>query len=387
MKGVSNIVNSRFGWLTIGILALLLVNCQGGEKVKMSPPLEKMASPDYSMQVFLWGSPDTSNRDLQLVKDAGFRLVKQMFQWNYIEGKGKGQFEWNESDRIVKAVADHKLKLIARVDFAPKWAQPPGTDPQISAAPANYQDYADFVGALARRYKGKINAYQIWNEPNLAREWAGKPLHGSEYVKLLKAAYTAIKDADPEALVIASGLSPTTAPPPLAIPDLEYLQQMYAAGAKEYFDMLGVHAAGFKAPPEANPSDVARDMLLTNNDPSPESLKRSYAFRHAEDYRRVMIENGDGEKRIAVLEFGWTSDNRSGSPYAWHAVSEEQKAKYLVEAYQYAKAHWKPWIGVMSLIYISDPHWTSQDEQWYWSITDEKGNPRPAYLQLKAMQK
>ncbi|MDP2726631.1 MAG: cellulase family glycosylhydrolase, partial [Dehalococcoidia bacterium] len=253
-------------------LALSLMACAGGPAVK--PPLEKMSSPDYGVQAVLWGQYDTTERDLRLVKDAGFRWVKLMFQWDYIEVKGKGQFEWNEPDRLVKLSSDMGLKLLARVDFVPKWARVAGADLKVNGPPAKYSDYFDFVGALASRYKGRIAAYQIWNEPNLAREWDGRAPNAKEYVDLLKGAYQAIKAADPGAIVITSGLSPTTAPPPVAIPDIEYLRQMYAAGAKDYFDMLGAHAAGYKAPPEADPGEVARDKALTNNDPSPENLKR-----------------------------------------------------------------------------------------------------------------
>jgi len=47
-----------------------------------------------------------------------------MFQWNYIEGKGKGKYEWNEPDRIIKATEAYGLKMIARIDFSPTWARP-----------------------------------------------------------------------------------------------------------------------------------------------------------------------------------------------------------------------------------------------------------------------
>ncbi|MGQ9600549.1 MAG: hypothetical protein ACUVWZ_14175 [Anaerolineae bacterium] len=42
----------------------------------------------------------------------------------------------------------------------------------------------------------------------------------------------------------------------------------------------------------------------------------------------------------------------------------------MVRAYQYAKAHWQPWIGVMSLIYMPDVNWTQDDEQYWWSIIE-----------------
>jgi hypothetical protein len=108
-----------------------------------------------------------------------------------------------------------------------------------------------------------------------------------------------------------------------------------------------------------------------------------------EDLRQVMVENGDADKQVAVLEFGWTTDPIHPA-YAWHAVTEEQQADYLVQAYQYAKEHWSPWIGLMSLIYIADPDWTEEDEQYWWAITYPsypEARVHLAYEKLKAMPK
>ena len=71
-------------------------------------------------------------------------------------------------------------------------------------------------------------------------------------------------------------------------------------------------------------------------------------------------------------------------------MSEETKAEYLVNAYQYAKENWSPWIGLMSLIYIADPDWTPEHEQYWWAITEPgypEFIPRPAYTALKNMPK
>jgi hypothetical protein len=109
-----------------------------------------------------------------------------------------------------------------------------------------------------------------------------------------------------------------------------------------------------------------------------------------EDLRKIMVNRGDGGKQIVVLEFGWTSDPRAGSPYHWHAVSEQQKADYLVRAYQYAKAHWSPWIGLMSLIYMPKSDWTKNDEQYWWGVIAPvypEFAPFPAYTRLKGMPK
>ena len=342
-----------------------------------------MSTPDYSVHVFLWGAFETTKRDLGLVNEMGFSWVKQRFEWRYIEPHVKGKYDWGEPDRIVEAIDKADLKVIARIDNQPKWTRDDESWP-TPGPPQKLSDWGDFMGAMAERYKGRIQAYEIWNEPNLAREWGNQPPNPREYVEMLKVAHKAIKKADPDALVITAGLSPTTTTGRIAMPDLDFAKAMYAAGAKEYFDLLGVHAAGFKAPPELSPDEIARDRRYNNGEGAG---GRIYGFRHVEDLRQVMVANGDASKRVAVLEFGWTSDPRPDSPYHWHAVSEEEKADYLVRAFDLARKSWQPWIGAMTAIYIADPAWTKEHEQYYWSITAPDGTVRPAYKALASIKK
>jgi hypothetical protein len=252
--------------------------------------------------------------------------------------------------------------------------------------PNNYQDYADFLTALASRYKGKIGAYAIWNEPNLAREWCDNVPNPEEYAKLLKVAYSAIKSADPDAIVISAGLSPTGGPMPIAMEDTEYLRQIYeiAGGSLDgYTDIVGAHAPGFRAPPETSPDEVMANTEFFGNG-------RYFTFRRVEDLRAIMEEYNDSERQIAILEMGWTTDSREESPYNWHAVTQEQKADYLVRAFAYAEQHWSPWVGVMTVIYLCNTDWTDDNEQYYWCIT-HPDYPNtityPAYEALKAMPK
>ena len=343
-----------------------------GSGVPVAGEVVRMKSPEAGVQVFLWGNPNIG-RDLKLAKDAGFTWVKQMFQWNFIERDGKGQFLWNEPDRLVKPINDMGLKLVARLDYQPKWARKDGAH---NGPPDNLQDFGDFVYALVSRYKtgspyGTIQAYEIWNEPNLSREWGDKTPNAAEYVQLLKTAYLAAKKADPKAVIVSAGLTPTGTTSPEARPDDIFLDEMYKAGAKDYFDVLGVHAAGYKAPPEMSPDEIASRKDLGG--------QRFFGFRRVEDLRKIMVANGDERKQVMVLEMGWTTDNRQGSPYAWHAVTEQEKGEYIVRAYQYAQKNWSPWIGAMNTIYISDPNWTAKDEQYYWSLTDPDGKPRLSY--------
>jgi len=344
-------------------------------------PTMPMDSPEYGMHAFLWYHPEVASRDLQIIRDAGFGWVKQNFGWRDIE-PSKGLFDWSHTDWIVDTCAEVGLDLLVRIDHQPQWA---GGNYPTNGPPDNYNDLGDFVYAVASRYRGRIRAYEVWNEPNLAKEWGGRRPRPIEYAPLLRIAYRRIKEADPDALVISAGLSPTGTDSQTARPDDVYLEKLYnhmGGNSDGYFDVMGVHAAGFLAPPETDPGEVAARPELGGC--------RFCCFRHVEDLRAIMVKNGDTYKQIALTEFGWTSDSRPGSPYHWHAVTEQQKANYLVRAYQYAEEHWSPWVGLMSLIYIAKHEWTGNDEQYWWAITNPgwpEFSPRPAYHSVKAMPK
>lgn len=345
-------------------------------------------SPEYGMQAFLWWRPEVADRDLGLIRDAGFKWVKQDFPWREIERTGKGQFDWNQADWVVKLAHDKfGLNILARVDRQPGWATGGRCSTDVEMGPPdNLQDWADFLTALATRYRSKIQAYAVWNEPNLAREWCGQPPDPAGYMRLLKVAYQAIKAADPDAIVISAGLTPTGGPMPIAMEDTEYLDKMYQAGGgsmQGYADVVGAHAPGYKAPPELSPDEVMADQERWGRG-------RYFTFRRVEDLRAIMEKYGDTERQMAILEMGWTTDPRPDSPYHWHAVTGTQQAEYLVRAYQYAREHWSPWIGLMSLIYVCNVDWTENDEQYYWCVTEPiypQTITRPAYDALQAMPK
>lgn len=355
------------------------------------PPVAKpltMNSPEYGVQAFLWWRPETADRDVGLAKEAGLSWVKQQFAWRDIEGAGKGKFDWQRSDQAVYIANAKGADLLARLDNSPDWAAPGcfSADKKTMGPPRNTQDWVDFLQAFVSRYKGRVRAYEIWNEPNLAREWCGQPPNPKQYVDLLKASYKTIKAADPNAMIISAGLTPTSQNDATAMPDMTFLEKMYSAmnnNSSGYFDVLGLHAAGYKAPPEMSPDDVAKNPAYNNN----ESVTgRIYSFRHVEDMRKIMVSHGDSKKQVAILEFGWTMDPIHPA-YTWFSVDEQTQGKYIVRAFQYAKKNWSPWIGAMFVIYLANPDWTKDNEEFWWAIDEPDGTPRAAWVQLKAMAK
>lgn len=338
----------------------------------------KFASLSYGVHTFLWWNSTYRTWDLDNVRQMNFAYVKQSFSWSNIESQS-GAYDWSLADEVVAEVEYRGRRLVARIDGAPEWSiQKPQ---HWKDAPFDLQAFSAFCGTLATRYKGKIEAYQIWNEPNLEREWGGYVPSPEGYVKLLVACSSAIREADPQAIIISAGLSPTGTRDAGAMPDEEYLWLMYEAGAAPHFDVLGLHAPGYKLPPEASVADAEAA-----------GLDRWARFRHVEDMRAIMVANNDAEKQIAITEMGWTTDTRPDSIYSWFGVSQEVQADYLARAYAYAAENWRPWVGLMSVIYLSNDIWTSDDEQWWWSI-DEPAEPgvwktiRPAYYTLSNMEK
>lgn len=351
----------------------------------------RFASPSYGVHTALWWNiTDGHIPELQYAAELGFGWVKQNIAWRDVEDQVKGEYNTYRPDRIVEEAEAEGLNLLVRLDRSPWWATPDGALLE-NGPPADYQNYGDFCSWMAKRFKGRIKAYQVWNEPNLDREWGGSPPSPEEYTELLKVCYTAIKEADPDAIVVSAGLAPTGLYTELVMPDDVFLRRMYEAGAADYFDVLGLNAPGYNAPPEISAEDVA-------NPENGYGGHRTFAFRHVEDMRDIMVEFGDAHKQVAILEMGWVTNDAGHytdqtldelhPSYAWYAVDEEKQAEYLAGAYAYARENWQPWIGLMTTIYIADFNWTPEThEQWWWSIVRHDGSRRPAFDALKEMSK
>lgn len=350
--------------------------------IPVRPPGQLFNSPEYGVHLSQWWHvDDVLPRDLDLVQEMGFGWVKQVFAWRDIEGDAKEAFNWYRPDRIVQQANEANLNLLVRIDHQPLWSVQALVDKPITQnqPPADLQDFGDFCFALAERYKGQIQAYQVWNEPNLNREWGEQTPNPAEYTELLRICYEGIKSADPDAIVVSAGLAPTGGPMPQAMPDDEFLRGMYEAGASAYFDALGLNAPGYKAPPTLSPEEGLNEAWGGH---------RWNVFRHVEDMRDIMVANGDADKQIVILETGWILQQDLHPSYTWHGVTEQQQAEYLVGAYQFARENWQPWIGPIFTIYMADATWTAEDhEQYWWSIVLPDGTPRAAYSALKTMPK
>jgi hypothetical protein len=327
---------------------------------------------EYGTSVHLYGQNHA--RVLTLAREAGFGWVRQQIWWRQIE-PWKGTYYWGELDAIVAEANAQGLKVFLSIVRSPSWATGGGY-----GLPYDPEDMGDFLYTLASHYRGQVHAYEVWNEPNLARENAGRVVDPGQYVRLLNVAYRRIKEADPEAKVISAPLTPTGVTRPwLSTDDIDYLRALLAYEDGLFLascDAVGAHAAGTLNPPDT--------LWPDEPGPGPGWLDHpTHYFRHIENIHNVLLEFGS-TKPIWITEFGWATANYSwGFEYGYYN-SEEDQANYIVRAFEIVEQDW-PWVEGAFLwnLNFAMVRGTSLHEQGAFGILTNNGSPRPAYEALK----
>ena len=326
------------------------------------------------------------------INGMGFNWVKQQVEW-WRFNPAPGQYNWGSLDQVVDAASSNGINVLLSVVAAPEWARPGGDDRSVAGPPADPATYATFMRELASRYKGRVKAYEIWNEQNLWYEWGGRGnrLSATAYVELLRHAYNAVKSVDPGAVVISGAMTPTGLNDGnYAIDDRTYLEQMYQAGFARYCDAVGAHPSGYNMPPDADWTSYS-DPGAAFRGPY-DNRHPSWSFRGTmESYRNIMVKYGDGGKRIWPTEFGWATTEGLGvgaNPNYEYAAdnSEAEQAAYLVRAFQMGR-NWG-WVGPMFVWNLNfGPVSGVQDEKAKFGIVRPDWSPRPAYAALRDMGK
>lgn len=296
-------------------------------------------------------------KTLEMVREMGAPWVVEYFPWGYIESS-EGEYDWTHADLVVDHAQRQGLTVIARLGFVPNWARPKDSVTSYLDE-ARYQHFAQFAAAFVRHFAGRIRYLIIWNEPNVNFEWGYRPVDPAGYVRMLRAVYPEVKQINPELQVLGGALAPTLAPPnsPDAMSDLEYLQKMYDAGAKDYFDLLAVHSYGWTSP--------ADDPPATNR----------VNFRRTELLRDIMVKNGDAAKHMLITEGGWNDHPR------WtKAVRPAERIADTLRAYELA-AQWD-WLDACILWAFRYPE-PAQTYQDYFTFVTPGFDPKPIYYDVR----
>lgn len=318
-------------------------------------------------------------RVLQLAENAGFEWIRQQVAWKDTE-KSDRTFGFDELDQVVDSVNSKGQKLLLSVAKSPDFLT---SRPGDNGLPKDPKDFGRFVEELATRYKGKVQAIEVWNEQNLAVENGGKVTADDaiHYVEMLKEAYTRIKAIDPSIIVVLGALSSTgVTQPDIAVDDITYLKAMYAYNNGEirnYFDMQGFHPASAANPPDTKYPEDPGNAPGWNNHPT-------HYFRHIEDVRQVMVDAGMGDKKIWITEMGWATKNDTPGYEYGQYVSFDQQAQYLEGALYRIVFQYSDWVDAVFIWNLNfSVLWQEQGdplhEQASFSLLNGDWSPRPSF--------
>lgn len=311
------------------------------------------------------------DKTFEMARAAGIHWVKEQFPWDSLQLNpgSTGYWDdrlnistWDKYDRIVRLADKYGLEVIARLDRPPAWTRVTNLRPE--QPPDDYTTYGDFVYDVVSHFKGRIHYYQIWNEPNVYPEWGEQSPDPAAYVRLLRIAYARAKQADPNVVILSAPLAQTLENSTRNESDVQFLDGMYLAGARPYFDVLLANAYGFAFPP----GDPPRSDRLN--------------FQRVTLLRQIMERNGDSHKPIWFNEFGWNAAPPEFTPdkLPWARVTEQVQAQYTIDAIQYARTHW-PWAGVFNIWYFrqSGDIFPTDRADYYFRMVDPRFTPRPLY--------
>lgn len=242
---------------------------------------EMVPSSPFGMGVYLdrYHGADLE-RAAAVARDAGVKWTREGFSWGRIEGQ-RGHYDWSYYDNLVATAKRYGVSIYGLVSGWAPWTKPYSQE--------GIDDYLAFLKELVRHYHADIHHWEIWNEPNIFF-WQGPR---EMYAELLRRSYAAVKEADPEALVLGMSTSGI---------DYNFIARTMALDAP--FDILTIHPY----------RKVLNDRALINE------------LKIAGDLVKG--------RPVWITEFGWstfTPHNALAQDFA--PFTERQQAELLARAY------------------------------------------------------
>ena len=283
--------------------------------------------------------------ELDAAAKTGASWLRVIVDWAKIE-PSPGTVDWDYMDRWTDGAVSRGLKILGVFVYTPDWARAPGAT--TTGPPTDPVSFATFATKVVQRYGDRISHWEIWNEPNSPTFFGGLDNRPQRYTELLKAAYTAIKATQPSSTIVAAGLSRLRGQD---TPSL-FVDAMYAAGVKGYFDAMAMHPFVF-------PGGVT--------DP----WKNGWS--DVEAIRKSMVEQGDGDKKIWLTELGAPTCDSAAD-----GVSQEEQARQIIDVLQ--KAAGSGYTGPAFIYSIRDTNTAIQDdpEENYGALLTSDWQPKIA---------
>jgi hypothetical protein len=203
--------------------------------------------------------------------------------WFLLEPE-KGKWNFQKLDRDVELAEKNRVEVLLTLGMTPKWASSRPTEKSAygdgyAAEPANLEDWRNYIRTVAKRYKGRIHCYEIWNEPNLNIFFTGDM---AKMVELTRIANEELKKVDPTIQVVSPGIGDIGK-------RMQWLDDFLRLGGGAYVDVIGYHFYVPRAKPESM-LELARDA------------------------HQVMKKYNLDNKPLWNTEAGWLIANEDGTP-------------------------------------------------------------------------
>jgi hypothetical protein len=344
-----------------------------------SEPIERQK---IGIQVHPYGEDQDAIIDNLTALGVGW--VKIQVSWKLFQpGPDRlDEFWFSEAERFINMANDQDIKVLIGIAKAPEWSRPMTDE---DGPPSDLTHFTEFTALLAERFSGKVDAWEIWNESNLRREWNGAPLNGGEFTKLVKAGGDGIRAVDPTVILISGAPAPTGINDGVnAIDDRVYFEQMLAAGIAQHIDGIGYHPYSGSNPVWGKMGDTA-DYAISHND------HPSFFFSHTTSDYLALMEQYAVDLPLWGTEFGWGSYENLGKPAPvgveyMDQINEWQQAENVVDVFIFANENKN--IGPMFVWNLNFGPLLGPDfaEAGY-GILRPDGSKRPVWYTLQNMPK
>jgi hypothetical protein len=282
--------------LTATVLAVFVFLSSSRATVQLTPSSKSIPANFFGLHIHNLAAPSKTGvfTTWPNVPVPGWRLWDSQVRWPDLEPT-KGQWRFDLLDKYLALAEAHHTQVLLPLGVTPHWAsaQPDmksgWQQPGLTAEPRDMEDWRDFVRHVATHCKGRVQAYEIWNEPNLKQYWVGST---DELVALTREAHDIIKQVDPNVLIVSPAATTGSG--------VNWLNEFLSKGGSQYVDVVGFHFYVFPQPPEAMVGLIQR-------------------------VRQTMASNGVGGKQLWGTEAGWVEPK----PFP----SEELGAAYLARAF------------------------------------------------------
>jgi polysaccharide biosynthesis protein PslG len=311
---------------------------------RTTPSLPDLDAARVGVQIDPYLAPETWAYAMDRASQLGVRWIKIQLNWALIQAESASQYglEAEAIEGFIRQADARGINVMISIAKAPGWARGISGD-GLDGPPATPQQLADFITFYLRSGVGmhemimSVDAIEVWNEPNLEREWGGQEMSGASYMTYFNAAYNAIRAISPTMPIITAGLAPAVDSSG-SRDDRVYLAEMYAAGLGNYTDVyVGIHPYGWGNPPDARCCDAT--VGITGWDDNP----HFFFLETLDAYREVMNDNGHENVQMWITELGWSSwEGFPGSPSeseVWMQYTDEiEQGLYLVRALEIAQS-------------------------------------------------